>query len=117
MKTLKLFFDKGAWLLILLGSCLFGSRIAMPADSFINLPFLETAIQICGGMFILSGFALISSRVFWPDSSTIELLSEVRNGNVAAGVVLAGLKVFNGLAIIGFAVWLALSFGAGVSAR
>jgi hypothetical protein len=33
----------------------------------------------------------------------------VRSGNTAAAVVLAGLKVFNGMALIAFAVWLALT--------
>jgi len=117
LKTILSLFDKNAWLLILFGSLLFGARIPLPADSFINLPFLETAIQICGGMLILSGVALISGRLFWREASTTSLYAMVEQGNVAAAVVLAGLKVFNGLAIIGFAIWLALSFGSGVSAQ
>lgn len=117
MKTFFSLFDKNAWLLIVLGSLLFGARVPLPVETFVNLPFLETAIQICGGMLILSGVALISGQLFWREASTKELFAMVGEGNVAAAVVLAGLKVFNGLALIGFAFWFAMSFGSGVTAQ
>jgi hypothetical protein len=109
--------DKSALALIALGAVLFAGHVPLSDNAFVNLPFLESAIQICGGMLILSGFALISSRLFWPETLTKGLLEQVENGNVAAAVVLSGLKIFNGLSIIGFAIWFAMAFNAGVSAR
>ena len=110
-------FDKSALTLIFIGGLLFAGHVPLDDGAYVNLPFLETAIQTCGGMLILSGFALISGRLFWPDTLTKDLMLQVNAGNIAAAIVLAGLKIFNGLSIIGFAIWFALAFSAGVSAK
>lgn len=112
MQRLKSLLDPSAALLLLIGCLLFGARIALPTDTFINLPQLETTVQLCGALLILAAFAIVISRLFWPGTPAAELMDEVRGGNVAAGIVLAGLKIFNGLSIIGFALLLASLYGA-----
>jgi hypothetical protein len=108
VKGLAAFFSPLAWVLIIVGSMLLSSRLPT-SSGWINLPELVTVLQLAGGIFVLCGFGMISSQVFWPQVSTGELMMQVRSGNTAAAVVLAGLKVFNGMALIAFAVWLALT--------
>lgn len=114
-KFLKVFaplFDLYAWLMLLVGSVLFSARIPLPTESYVNLPVLETLLQITGGLFVICGFSLIVSRLFWRIKYDV-LQVQVLQGNVAAGILLAGLKIFNGLVVLGCAVWLALAFTGG----
>lgn len=111
---LKPLFDPAAWLMICLGSVLFAGRLPVAADHWANLPVLVTLLQIAGGIFIICGFALVNSRLFWTKLKYDSLMSMIRSGNLAAAYVLCGLKIFNGLSIIGFAIWLALGFNGGV---
>lgn len=109
-KLLKPFYNPSAWILIILGAVLFAGRARFAPGGWADLPELATFIELVGGLFILLGFQLMASMLFWPDTRTAELLGLVANANsVAAAIVLAGLKVFNGLSIIGFAIWLALA--------
>lgn len=108
VKGLTAFFSPLAWVLIVVGSMLLSSRI--PAgEGFMNLPELVTVLQLAGGIFVLCGFGMIASQVFWPQVRTAELMVQVRQGNVAAAVVLVGLKVFCGLSLVAFSLWLALT--------
>lgn len=108
-KLLKPFWNPAAWILILVGAALFMLRVQVTSSGLVNLPELATLIEMVGGLFIITGFQVMVSMLFWPDTLVKTLMSGVAERNVAAGVVLAGLKVFNGLSIIGFAVWLALA--------
>jgi hypothetical protein len=103
------FFSPSAWVLIVVGAMLLTSRVPASSEIFVNLPELVTILQLAGGIFILCGFGIVCSQVFWPQVLVADLLVEVRSGNVAAAIVVAGLKVFCGLALIAFAVWLALT--------
>lgn len=114
---LRIFCDKSALLLITVGALLYTVSVPLPADTWVNLPLLETALQLCGGMFLLFGCNIIASRIFWPGISVRSLMQLVEQGNTAAGMVLLGLKVFNGLSLIGFALFMALSFGARLGAK
>ena len=109
LKLLKPFWNPSAWVMIVLGAILFMLRVQFAPEGWVNLPELATLIELVGGLFIITGFQVMVSMLFWPDVSLASLLVEVRSGNVAAAVVVLGLKVFNGLSIIAFAIWLALS--------
>lgn len=106
---LKSFVSPTAWLLIVVGSMLMSSRIPVSGQLFVNLPELVTALQLAGGILVLCGFGIITSQVFWPQVQMDPLMAEVMKGNVAAAIVVFGLKTFCGLTIIGFAIWLALT--------
>lgn len=108
------FFNLTAWMLILVGGMLFAARVQFTADHWVNLPELATVIQLCGGLFMLLGFQVIASILFWPAANVGDLMTRAQAGSVPAAIVLFGLKVFNGLTFIGFAVWMALTMGAGV---
>jgi hypothetical protein len=109
LKGIKSFFDPLAWVLIIVGSMLLSSRITASSDWIVNLPELVTVLQLAGGIFILTGFCMVCSQVFWPQVLASEMLILVRDGNTAAGLVIFGLKVFAGLSMIAFAIWLALT--------
>lgn len=108
-KFLKPFWNPTAWIMIVVGAILFVGRAQFTPEAWVNLPELATLIELVGGLFIITGFQVMVSMLFWPDTSVTYLLMLVRDGNTAAGVVLLGLKLFNGLSIIGFAIWLALA--------
>jgi vacuolar-type H+-ATPase subunit I/STV1 len=114
---MKAFFDPSAWVLIVVGGILLTLRIPVSPDGPVNLPQFITTITLCGGILLIAGFALVVTRLFWSGTSIKDLKDAVSKGNVAAGIELAGLKIFSGLVIIGFAIWLALSYGAGVNGR
>jgi hypothetical protein len=109
LKLAKPFWNPSAWIMIVFGALLFMLRLQFSPDGFINLPVLATLVELVGGLFIITGFQVMVSMLFWPDVLVGELLIKVTDGNVAAAIVLCGLKVFNGLSVIGFAIWLALA--------
>jgi hypothetical protein len=112
-KALKVFirplYNPSAWAMIVIGSLLFMARIPLQPSGFINLPELATLIELVGGLFIITGFQVMVSMLFWPGTAVTGLLLLVKEGNEAAAIVVCGLKIFNGLSIVGFAIWLALS--------
>lgn len=108
------FYNPAAWIMILIGAVLFMLRVPLASSAFLNLPELATLIELVGGLFIITGFQVMVSMLFWPNTPADKLLGLVYHDNVAAAVVLMGLKIFNGLCVIGFAIWLALSLNGGV---
>jgi hypothetical protein len=114
IKLLRPLWNPAAWFMIVLGSILFMARIQFSEDGWINLPELATLIELVGGLFIITGFQIMVSMLFWPDTNVQALLGWVQRGNQAAALVILGIKVFNGLSVIGFAIWLALSLNGGL---
>jgi hypothetical protein len=109
-KMFSALLDPYAWALIIVGGALFAGRVALPQEQFVNLPMLITLFEIVGGSFVICGVALIASRLFWNSMRYDLLLSQVYAGNVAAAILLGAVKVFCGLIVIGFSIWVALSF-------
>lgn len=114
LKLLKPFWNPSAWVMIFVGALLFMMRVQFQPEGFVNLPELATLIELVGGLFIITGFQVMVSMLFWPATIVDNLMNKVAfDNNVAAAVVLCGLKVFNGLSLIAFAIWLALSLNGG----
>lgn len=106
----KAFGDINAWILLVVGCLLFAARTPFSSDGWINLPILATVVQLAGGVFILCAFGIFSSMIFWSNLRMADLMDEVKAENKAAAMVVLGLLLFNGLSLIGFAIWLALTF-------
>lgn len=106
----KAFGDINAWILIVVGCLLFALRTPFSSDGFINLPVLATLVQLAGGIFVICGFSIIASMIFWSNVQMGKLMDEVHVENKAAAMVIIGLMIFNGLMIIGFALWLGMTF-------
>ncbi len=106
-----------AWVLVLLGLGMFTARIPLPPDTFFNLPHAATVVQTAGLMFAMFGFQLMASMFMWPSVSFIRCVDQAIGGNSAAGYVVAGLLIFNGLCMVAFTLWLTGAFNLGVGAR
>lgn len=114
---LKALINSGAWLLIVIGLLLFSMNIPLSNTGWINWPVAATVFQTGGLVFMLCGFTIIASIVVWPQIKVGDLLVLIRDGNVAAALVVLGLLIFDGLIIIAFVLWLAGALGAGVTAK
>ena len=112
-RVMKPLLDTYAWIMIIIGTLLFTARVPLPPNDLVNLPVLVTLLQITGGIFIISGFSLVVTRLFWYKVSYDVLQQSVLRGNVAAGLTLMGLKIFAGMTVIACALWLALAFNGG----
>lgn len=112
----RAFYDINAWFLIALGILLFSLRVQFEPGGWVNLPVAFTVLQTGGLMFSLFGIQLMASMAFWPNINLNELLENATRGQMSSAVVVAGLLVFNGLSVIGFAMWLTSALGAGVGA-
>jgi hypothetical protein len=88
------------------GVTLYASHAQFASNRFFNLPELATMVELVGGMLVILGMQRIASNVLWPETTTQKLLDGAEAGSIPSAIVLAGLKVFNGLCVIGFAVWL-----------
>ncbi len=109
--------NSGAWLLILIGLVLFSINIPMESLGWVNLPVALTIFQTAGAVFMLCGFSMIASMVIWPQLNASQLLAQAMSGNVAAGLIILGLLLFNAIVILAFALWLSGALGAGVTAK
>jgi hypothetical protein len=103
-----------AWFLIVLGLFLFTLRTPMPAFELLNLPMAVTVFQVGGLMFMLGGFQIVLSVLIWPTINLVHLLELAEKGNVAAGISVAGLLIFNGLSLVASVTWLSYAVGAQV---
>lgn len=110
-------FDLHAWVFIAIGILAFASHFPLEDTYLVNFPAAVTVLQTAGLMFSIFGIQMLGSQIFWPQLSMSVLMTEViEENNTAAGLVIFGLLVFNGLSVIGFAIWLTHALGAGVSA-
>ena len=92
-----------AFYLILLGFAVsidgFATGIAYGLKK-IHLPW--TSLSIVG---IITGLAVIVSRMMFPQIELTRLLKEAHGGNRGAGIVVAGLLLFVGLLILSLVMW------------
>jgi len=105
-----------AWILIILGMTMFSIHTPLADTALVNFPYAATVFQTAGLMFSVFGFQIMASLFMWPTLSFPALLRAIgEDKNVAAGLAVMGLLVFNGLCMIAFTVWLSgtLSMGAG----
>lgn len=103
-----------AWFLIVLGLILFTLRTPLPDLGWINLPIAVSAFQTAGLMFMLCGLQIMISLLVWPNVDLPDLLERAEGGNVASGLAVLGLFVFNGLLLVSSVTWLTYAVGATV---
>lgn len=89
-------FDQGAWLLML---------PAALALIYIDPAMAQTIGQWILVPLVLAGFTIIVTRVMFPQVSIAWLVAEIRQGNVAAGLLAAALVLFVGLVFLGMVLW------------
>lgn len=88
--------DGSAWLLILPFALLW--YLIDPIDLKVMVAWLLR-------LPIVVGVTIIISRIFFPSLKLGSFLEQSRNGNIAAGLVVAGLMVFLGMLIMTAAGW------------
>lgn len=96
MDLIKALFDKGAWLLML--PC---ALILLVIDP----PMALTVGQWLLVAPILAGLAVIVSRIMFPKVSIPWLVAEIKNYNVAAGVLAAAFVLFVGMVFVALCLW------------
>lgn len=95
-KRLRALIDKTALLMIL--------------PCFILLWFIDEAMTLTVVQWLLvapiiTGLAVIVSRMMFPQINLTRLLEEAHGGNRASGIVVAGLLLFVGLLILSLVTW------------
>lgn len=95
-KRLRALTDKTALLMIL--------------PCFILLWFIDEAMTLTVVQWLLvapiiTGLAVIVSRMMFPQIDLTRLLNEAHGGNRASGIVVAGLLMFVGLLILSLVTW------------
>lgn len=95
-KRLRALIDKTALLMIL--------------PCFILLWFIDEAMTLTVVQWLLvapiiTGLAVIVSRMMFPQINLTRLLEEAHGGNRASGTVVAGLLLFVGLLILSLVTW------------
>lgn len=112
LKRIRAFWDPSAWILIAIGIATFSVRVTLPDTPWVNLPAAITVFQTGGLVFALYGIQMMVSMAMWPDLNYTHLLQEVfESKNQAAGQLLLGLFIFNGLGTIGFCYWVTSALG------
>lgn len=89
-------FDKSAWLMML--PSLVGLYYYDPALAKTLMQWTLPALSI-------AGLSIIVSRLIFPQISLDELIADVKDKNVAAGLVVASLILFVGALFIGIVMW------------
>ena len=113
----RAFHNLDAWILIGIGLAVFSLRVQFSPGGWINLPILFTVMQTGGLMFAIAGFELIISLAIWPTVNLGQLLKQViEEENMAAGLVILGLFLFNGLGMVATVMWLTSALGAQIAA-
>lgn len=95
-KRLRALIDKTALLMII--------------PCFILLWFIDEAMTLTVVQWLLvapiiTGLAVIVSRMMFPQINLTRLLEEAHGGNRASGIVVAGLLLFVGLLILSLVTW------------
>lgn len=95
-KRLRALIDKTALLMIL--------------PCFVLLWFIDEAMTLTVVQWLLvapiiTGLAVIVSRMMFPQINLTRLLEEAHGGNRASGIVVAGLLLFVGLLILSLVTW------------
>lgn len=95
-KRLEALLDKSAWMLII------PSLIVL---FFIDKTMLQTLTQWLVFAPLLAGVAIIVSRVVFPQIHLTTLVEQVRQGNMAAGLLAAALVLFVAIVIVALVMW------------
>ena len=96
IKRLRALVDKTALLMIL--PCLL-------ILWYIDEAMLLTVVQWLLVAPIITGLAVIVSRMMFPQIELTKLISEAHEGNKASGIVVSGLLLFVGLLILSLVMW------------
>lgn len=131
-KKFQPFIDVNSWILIIIGLVIFSLRVQFTPGGWINLPVMFTVLQTAGLMLTIAGIQIMASRAFWPSLSLGDLLLIIKGeyirkneqemswktrpdpNGVGAGLVIAGLLIFNGLCMLASVMWLTSALGAGI---
>jgi len=93
---IKALLDRAAWLLIV---------PVLVVLAVIDLAMVRTMVEWSLFAAVLAGFAIIISRVVFPQIKLGDLVNEARAGSAGAGLVAAGLLIFFGLLLLALAGW------------
>lgn len=96
MKRAKALVDKSAWLLIL---------PAVAYLFFVDTAMARTLLEWTSYALVLSGIAIIISRVTFPQIELDELIQAVTKGNRAAATVIASVVLFVGIVMLSLVLW------------
>lgn len=86
------------------------TALLMILPCFILLWFIDEAMTLTVVQWLLvapiiTGLAVIVSRMMFPQINLTRLLEEAHGGNRASGIVVAGLLLFVGLLILSLVTW------------
>lgn len=96
-RRLAALFDKSAWLLI---------APAFAALYFIDAPSALTLAQWSLFALVIAGFAVVVSRIVFPQINLTRMLTEaLQENNLAAGFIIAALILFVGMVMLTLAIW------------
>lgn len=95
-KRLRALGDKSAWLLIVPACALL---------YYIDDAMTKTLVQWLVFAPVFAGIAIVVSRFVFPQINLSELVRRAEDGNLAAGVVVAGLLIFVALVLQGLVGW------------
>jgi uncharacterized membrane protein len=96
LKRTRALADKSAWLMI--------APCAL-AIYFIDEAMFKTLIQWLLFAPILAGVAVIVSRIVFPQINLTDLVTEVKSGNVSAGILSGALVLFVALLVHALVTW------------
>lgn len=96
LKRTRALADKSAWLMI--APCAI-------AIYFIDEAMFKTLIQWLLFAPILAGVAVIVSRIVFPQINLTDLVAEVKDGNVPAGILSGALVLFVALLVHALVTW------------
>lgn len=96
MKRIRALIDKSAWILIL---------PAVAYLFFIDTAMVRTLLEWTAYALVLSGIAIIISRVTFPEIELDQLMKDVANGSRAAATVIASIVLFVGLVMLSLVLW------------
>ena len=89
---LSALFDKSGWGLAALGLLV---TLLLAGGTIIPI------VRATGAAVLIASLVIFGSRIFWPQVSMAEAMVEIKKGNTAFGIVVAGLMIFCGMAFIG----------------
>ena len=95
-KRLRALGDKSAWLLIVPACALL---------YYIDTAMTKTLVQWLIFAPVFAGVAIVVSRFVFPQINLTNLIDEAERGNVAAGIVVAGLLVFVAMVLQALVGW------------
>lgn len=96
MKRVQALIDKSAWLLIL---------PAVAYLAFVDTAMVRTLLEWTAYALVLSGIAIIISRVTFPQIELTDLVQQVTKGNRAASTLAAAVVLFVGIVMLSLVLW------------